>query len=99
LSGDFGIGDPRYGELLFRYRARNWPDTLDAGERDRWDAFRRQRIMGGHPLSTLSLAGYFASLARLRSEPDAGDGRFALLDTLEQWGRDLASELDLELPA
>ena len=28
---------------------------------------------------------------------DAGDGRFALLDQLEQWGRDLAAELDLRI--
>src|SRR5690348_1938652 len=28
----FPFRDARYPELLFRYRARNWPETLDAGE-------------------------------------------------------------------
>ena len=97
LSGDFGISDPRYAELLFRYRARNWPDTLDADERARWDDFRRQRILGTHPLSTLSLNDYFTRIERLRAEP--GEGRLGVLDPLEQWGRELATELDLEQPA
>src|SRR5690606_30608139 len=35
--------DPRLPELLFRYRARNYPQTLDAGERTRWDDYRRRR--------------------------------------------------------
>lgn len=36
--------DPRLPEMLFRYRARNYPDTLDAGERARWEDFRRERF-------------------------------------------------------
>src|SRR5690606_39850183 len=40
---DFGFRDPRLPELLFRYRARNWPGTLDAAERQRWDGDRRDR--------------------------------------------------------
>src|SRR5690606_38999028 len=41
---DFGFQDPRLPELLFRYRARNFPDTLDAAERARWDDYRRRRL-------------------------------------------------------
>ncbi len=37
--------DPRLPELLFRYRARNYPHTLDGEERARWLEFCRQRLL------------------------------------------------------
>jgi len=36
--------DPRLAELLFRYRARNFPDTLNDEDRARWQDFCRQRL-------------------------------------------------------
>ncbi|CAM4095981.1 Exodeoxyribonuclease I [Pseudomonas reidholzensis] len=36
--------DPRMPELLFRYRARNFYDTLDEQERQRWQQFCQQRL-------------------------------------------------------
>lgn len=90
---DFGFQDPRLPELLFRYRARNWPDTLDAAEAARWDAYRHRRLATDSGLSELGFDAYFADLARLRAE-HAGDGaRQSLLDRLEAWGRDLARGL------
>ena len=31
--------DARLQEMLFRYRARNWPDTLSEAEAQRWREF------------------------------------------------------------
>ncbi|GIZ11275.1 exodeoxyribonuclease I [Pseudomonas sp. NCCP-436] len=36
--------DPRLPELLFRYRARNFPGSLSESERQRWFDFCRQRL-------------------------------------------------------
>lgn len=36
--------DRRLPEMLFRYRARNFPETLDDLEQQRWDAFRQTRL-------------------------------------------------------
>jgi exodeoxyribonuclease-1 len=36
--------DRRLSEMLFRYRARNFPDSLSAQERQRWEGFRRSRL-------------------------------------------------------
>ncbi len=44
--------DRRLDELLFRYRARNFPDTLTDAERGRWEQHRAERLlqgMGGAP--------------------------------------------------
>jgi exodeoxyribonuclease-1 len=89
----FGFGDGRLAELLFRYRARNWPDTLTHGERERWDDYRRQRVMTESGWSELSLAGFRSELAQLRGV-HAGDGRrLRLLDQLEAWGQALEDSL------
>ena len=36
--------DPRLDELFFRYRARNFPDTLVDAERSRWAEYRTDRL-------------------------------------------------------
>jgi exodeoxyribonuclease-1 len=93
----FPFSDPRYAELLFRYRARNWPDTLDADERARWDAFRRDRLTRETPLTTLTLPDYLAGIAACRADPARTGEQRAVLDQLELWGRDLARGLGIDL--
>ncbi|PZW59409.1 exodeoxyribonuclease I subunit C [Pseudomonas sp. URIL14HWK12:I3] len=43
-AGQWMFDDPRLAELLFRYRARNFPDTLNDEDRARWQDFCRQRL-------------------------------------------------------
>ncbi|MGH8819992.1 MAG: exodeoxyribonuclease I, partial [Rhodoferax sp.] len=42
-----GFDDSRLEELLFRYRARNFPDTLSEDEAQRWEAHRAARLFEG----------------------------------------------------
>ncbi len=39
--------DERLGELFFRYRARNFPNTLSEDERELWEAHRAARLFEG----------------------------------------------------
>ncbi|MBV8667293.1 MAG: exodeoxyribonuclease I [Burkholderiaceae bacterium] len=39
--------DNRLEELLFRYRARNFPETLDESDRHRWEEHRAARLLDG----------------------------------------------------
>lgn len=36
--------DKRLPEMLFRYRARNFPQSMDADEKQRWHAYRMERL-------------------------------------------------------
>lgn len=74
--------DPRLPDLLFRYRARNWPESLTGDERDRWTDYRRRRLVDDPELSSIRLDDYRQHIARLRRQ-DNVDGR--LLDALEAW--------------
>lgn len=85
--------DARYPELLFRYRARNWPQTLDAAERERWREFRRERLTTTTALTSVTLDEYFAQIAGLRTNPATTGAQQTLLDQLEAWGREITGEL------
>ncbi|GLQ99654.1 exodeoxyribonuclease I [Dyella mobilis] len=87
----FAFRDPRYAELLFRYRARNWPETLSPDERERWEQFRVERLTRSTPLTTLTLSSYFEQLQALRGDPARSD-KSALLDQLQAWGEQLAAD-------
>jgi len=93
LTREFDFKDPRCRELLFRYRARNYVETLSADERERWDAFRRERLTTSTPLTGLTLEQYFAELAAHRGDAALSGTQRAVLDQLEAWGRALAATL------
>jgi exodeoxyribonuclease-1 len=42
-----GFDDDRLEELVFRYRARNFPETLSPEEAERWEAHRAARLLEG----------------------------------------------------
>lgn len=92
LAGfDPGFTDPRLPELYFRFRARNWPGTLDAAEAERWRALRTTRLLRGGAASPRSLAEFHEELAQVRA-----DGRLdeALATELEDWAVTLTADLD-----
>lgn len=91
LEGRFR--DPRLPELLFRYRARNWPQTLDPAERGRWDAYRRRRLTEDHGLAELTFEQSSAQIAELRQARAGDPGALHLLDQLAAWNLDLQRTL------
>lgn len=87
------LRDPRMPELLFRYRARNYPDTLDTTERSRWNDYRRQRLLGDASLGEQTLPQFTAQLDALAAEHADDAGKLALLQHLRDWGTHLQSSL------
>ncbi|MDE0714329.1 MAG: exodeoxyribonuclease I [Gammaproteobacteria bacterium] len=80
-AGGHDFHDERLPELLFRYRARNWPDSLDALEREQWQAHCEDRY---HDECT-GLEPYFERLAELRLEVGDDPSGVRVLDALEDW--------------
>ena len=93
VKAQYAFRDARLPELLFRYRARNWPDSLLPDERRRWDDYRRHRLQADHGLSEVTFDAFHAQVAELRAT-HAGDGaRQVLLDRLQAWGRQIGDAI------
>jgi len=81
----FVFADRRLAEMLFRYRARNWPQTLTEAEREDWDAYRLERLTESGAGGSITVDVFQQRLADLRSEAQGAPERLALLDELGQW--------------
>jgi exodeoxyribonuclease-1 len=84
--------DPRLEEMLFRYRARNYPESLKQDEHQRWDDYREARFTDP-ALSQRTLSQYFAEIDRIRTQPDTLGPDLVILDELEDWGKNLRKSL------
>ncbi len=89
--------DPRLRELAFRYRARNFPETLDADEVLRWREHVARRLREGAPGGGLGLAAYRRRIAELRASA-GGPEQQRLLADLERWGDALAARFGVDDP-
>jgi len=80
-----GFEDARLDELLFRYRARNFPQTLSAAEQERWQQHLTERLHEGAG-GALSLQAFFDRIDELSETADErGEGILgALYDYAEQ---------------
>ena len=82
----FTFRDPRMQELLFRYRARNWPDTLGFDEQAHWHEYLRHRLRDEEGLGELTLPRYRAQIEALRQTHADDETILGLLDHLALWG-------------
>ena len=62
---EWPFDDGRLPELLFRYRARNFPDTLTSVEQQRWQEFCRQRLSAPECGAPNTLASFELALQDL----------------------------------
>ncbi len=61
--------DSRLEEVFFRYRARNFPASLDASDLARWEAHRTACLHQGAG-SSRSLAAFFEQIDALSEQAD-----------------------------
>jgi exodeoxyribonuclease-1 len=79
------LHDPRYRELLFRYRARHHPQSLDAAESERFRDWVRARLIDGRddPLATFAAKRERISELRTTRADDVRSNH--ILDQLSAW--------------
>ena len=88
------FSDPRLEELLFRYRARNWPESLDESEQARWQQHCTERLHVGVGAG-LTLASYFERIDMLAESAAANSDERgqAILEALYDYAESIAPEL------
>ncbi len=82
---DLSFNDKRIEKLLFRYRARNFPGTLDDAEQQRWLQHRREA------LNPQRVQDYVLELESLFNLHEGDKEKMALLKALFDYARELVS--------
>jgi exodeoxyribonuclease-1 len=85
-----GFDDSRLAELVWRYRARNFPDTLNADEAARWQAHCRARLVDGAE-GARTFSDYFDQIDTL-AQSTQDESRQAILDALYDWAESIAPQ-------
>ncbi len=83
---DWPFKDQRLVEMLFRYRARNYPTTLDSDELERWQSERLRRLEQPSDDRQLNPEGFSQVIAHERNARQGDNHAQKILDQLEAWG-------------
>ena len=81
--------DPRLPELVWRYRARNFPETLTPAEVQRWDAHRAARLLHGAG-GARTVEQFFSAIDTLSETADARGEE--ILGALYDWAEQVVPE-------
>jgi exodeoxyribonuclease-1 len=76
--------DNRLEEMLFRYRARNWPETLNEREQEEWQHYRQQRLGEDTNGKILNLARFAQTIEACR-ERELTDEQKTVFNQLEEY--------------
>ena len=82
---DLPFEDRRLPEMLFRYRARNFPETLSNEERARWEEYRRYRLSDPDAGGSITEAAFEKRIKELRCNVDLTSDQISILDELEKY--------------
>lgn len=88
-SKTFAFEDERLQELLFRYKAHNFPNTLTELERERWQNLCRRQLEQGLGGQTHSLISFEQSLQENKAIYGQDSEKTQILLQLEQWAKRL----------
>jgi exodeoxyribonuclease-1 len=81
----FVFADQRLPELLFRYRARNFPESLSAADMAHWREFRQARLHTQISPDWLTRETFLARIAELEQSHAEDPEKLAVLTALQAW--------------
>jgi exodeoxyribonuclease-1 len=81
--------DARLPVMLFRYRARNYPDTLNPEEARHWDKDRRARLIDDADSGFFTLGDFRRVMRDARAEKTDDPKAQRILDQLDAWVQEI----------
>lgn len=84
----FNFDDARLQEMLFRYRARNYPSTLSEQELKRWDEYRHEKF-SNPAISHRTMNQFFAEIEAIQQAPDTIGSQLVLLEDLLEYANSI----------
>ena len=86
-----GFDDPRLAELFWRYRARNFPQTLSPEEMERWESLRHDMLVEGVS-GTRTFDALFAQLDELGGNTES-ERDSELLEAVYDYAESISPDL------
>jgi exodeoxyribonuclease-1 len=83
----FNFDDARLNELLPLYKARNYPRFLTGEERQAWEDFRRQKLLGSGKQRPIDR--FFSQLQTIASRPNLTSQDQYILEELHLWAQSI----------
>jgi exodeoxyribonuclease-1 len=85
--------DGRLTEMLFRYRARNFPETLSAEENRQWQKQRLQRLNQPTAERQLDPETFRLEIMAARQAHQGDQRAQSILDHVEAWGNEICNPI------
>ncbi|MDH5485019.1 MAG: exodeoxyribonuclease I [Gammaproteobacteria bacterium] len=86
--------DARIPEMLFRYRARNYPETLTADEQQQWLKYKTKRLKGDISGSSITLHDYFEKLDAFLEDEQYTTEQVNMLKALKDYGEIIRQQIE-----
>ena len=90
---DLNFDDSRLAEMLFRFRARNYPDTLADVEQQIWKKYRKAKLTKENHGSSITLDEYMNRLDELLNDSNLSGQQKIMLADLKDYGTSIKNSL------
>lgn len=81
--------DPRLHTLLFRYRARNFPQSLSQQEAEKWQRYRHFKITDESSNGSIKLTEYLYQIEQLSEQYKDDPNKLSILKSLLSYAKNL----------
>jgi exodeoxyribonuclease-1 len=81
--------DQRLTAMLFRYRARNWPETLTIDELKQWSEYCHWRLTEVNSGSSITVSDYKQQLQNLQQQYVNDDAKLKVIQELNAWAKQI----------
>jgi len=92
----FTFHDKRLPELLIRYKARNFPESLSEAELLQWEEYRHYRLFTDERANAFTLELLREKINKLKAEDTEFTSRHSLLDELLQYADQLKDKYAMQ---
>jgi exodeoxyribonuclease-1 len=79
------FADQRLPEMLFRYRARNFPDSLSRAEHAQWEEYRFQRLTDPDAGASICMDAFHAEIEALQADSSLSPAARRILEQLLEY--------------
>ncbi len=92
-AADFNFKDKRIPEMLFRYRARNYPESLTTEERQKWNDYRRNKFTDASDDKAMTIEKFDHILLQQLSDKSIDEHKKNIINDLQNWKELITKDL------